>query len=121
MTAQKLGIPYVEDMGEWSDRFRHHLKRIQNIDIKLILTDITKPMEPEWKNKKQEVSEDFIWAMRPGALDEIIKREYNADPGTLKAKNLLTEFKEYHFRSRRNTFRRRIDFFWTKQQETETL
>ena len=48
-----IQLSYLEDTGldgkkiytpkEWTERFRHNIKRIHNIDIKPILTDDTVP------------------------------------------------------------------------------
>ena len=54
-TTRKIQLPYLEDTGldgkkiytprEWTERFRHYVKRIHNIDIKQILTDDTIPTD----------------------------------------------------------------------------
>ena len=69
-TATKIKLPYLEDTGvdrkkiytprEWTDRFRHYVKRIHNIDIKQILTDDTVPTDGNWDTKEPEIRQVFI-------------------------------------------------------------
>ena len=63
-TTTKIQLPYLEDTGldgkkiytprEWTERFRHYVKRIHNIDIKQILTDDTVPTDGNWIQKNQK-------------------------------------------------------------------
>ena len=64
-TTTKIQLPYLEDTGldgkkiytprEWTERFRHYVKRILNIDIKQILTDDTVPTDENWNTKEPEI------------------------------------------------------------------
>ena len=64
--ATKIQLPYLEDTGldgkklytpECTERFRHYIKRIHNIDIKQILTDDTVPTSDPWDTKKTQKSD----------------------------------------------------------------
>ena len=78
---------------EWTDRFRHYIKRIHNIDIKPVFTE-GKITDPNSNGKEEEMRKDFVWGDGPGALEEITKGEYNTDPDNIKADALMTMFKE---------------------------
>ena len=94
ITAKKIQLPYLEDTGldgkkiytprEWTERFRHYVKRIHNIDIKEILTDDTVPTDENWNTKEPEIRQDFIWSAGPSAIEIITKGEFNTDPDTIK-------------------------------------
>ena len=68
--ATKIQLPYLEDTGldgkklytpkEWTERFRHYIRRIHHIDIKQILTDDTVPTGDSWITKEPEICHDFI-------------------------------------------------------------
>ena len=68
--ATKIQLPYLDDTGldgkkiytpkEWTERFRHYIKRIYNIDIKPILTDDTVLTGDPWDTKEPEIRQDFI-------------------------------------------------------------
>ena len=70
--ATKIQLPYLEDTGldgkklytpkEWTERLRHDIKRIYNIDIKPILTDDTVPTGDPWNTKEPDIRQNFIWA-----------------------------------------------------------
>ena len=63
MTNPNITVPYLEDTGldgkkiytprEWTERFRHYIKRIHDIDIKPILTE-GKITDPNWTEKKKK-------------------------------------------------------------------
>ena len=83
--ATKIQLPYLEDTGlngkkmympkEWTERFRHYMKRIRihTIDIKQILTDDTVPAVENWNTKEPEIRQDFIWGTGPSATEIITK------------------------------------------------
>ena len=67
--ATKIQLPYLEDTGldgkklytpkEWTERLRHYIKRIYNIDIKPILTDDT--YQPETRGiQKSQISDKIL-------------------------------------------------------------
>ena len=126
--ATKIQLPYLEDTGldgkklytpkEWTERLRHYIKRIYNIDIKPILTDDTVPTGETWNTKEPEIRQDFIWGAGPSAIEIITKGEFNTDPDTITTDKLIQLFKEYYI-TKRNTYHSRGDFFWAKQ-ENET-
>ena len=104
-TATKIQ-PYLEDTGldgkkiytprEWTERFRHYVKRIHNIDIKEILTDNTVPTDENWNTKEPEIRQDFIWSAGPSAIETITKGEFNTDPDTIKTEKLIQLFREHY-------------------------
>ena len=59
---------------EWTERFRHYIKRIHDVDLEPIFME-EKITDPNWDAKEEELRKDFIWGTRPGALDEITKGE----------------------------------------------
>ena len=91
--ATKIQLPYLEDTGldgkkiytpkEWTERLRHYLKRIYNIDIKPILTDDTVPTGDPWNTKEPDIRQDFFWGAGPSAIEIITKGEFNTDPDTI--------------------------------------
>ena len=127
MATTTINLPYLEDTTvdgkkifshkEWTERFRHYIKRTHNVDIKSISTDGT-ITDANWDAKKDEIRQDFIWGAGPGAINEITKGEFNTDPDTIEADRLLTLFKET-YKPKRNTYHSRGDFFWAKQEESE--
>ena len=128
-TTTKIQLPYLEDTRldgkkmytprERTERFRHYIKRIHNIDIKQILTDDTVPTDENWNTKEPEIRQDFIWGARPSAIEIITKGEFNTDPDTIKVEKLIQLFWEYYMPNR-NTYHSCGDFFWTKQEVNET-
>ena len=126
--ATKIQLPFLEDTGldrkklytykEWTERFRHYIKRIHNLDNKQILTDDIVPNGDPWDTKEPEIRKDFIWAARPSAIEIITKVEFNTDPDTIKTDKLIQLFREYYM-PKRNTYHSRGDFFWAKQEENE--
>ena len=126
--ATKIQLPYLEDTGldgkklytpkEWTERLRHYIKRIYNIDIKPILTNDTVPTGDPW-NTKPDIRQDFIWGAGPSVIEIITKGEFNTDPDTITTDKLIQLFKEYYM-PKRNTYHSRGDFFWAKQEENET-
>ena len=127
--ATKIQLPYLEDTGldgkkiytpkEWTERFRHYIKRIHNIDIKPKLTDDTVPTSDPWNTKEPEIRQDFIWGAGPSAIEIITKGEFNTDPDTIKTDKLIQLFREYYL-PKRITYHSRGDFYWAKQEENET-
>ena len=127
--STKIKLPYLEDTGldgkkiytpkEWTERFRHYIKRIYNIDIKPILTDDTVPNGDPWDTKEPEIRQDFIWGAGPSAIEIITKGEFNTDPDTIKTDKLIQLFREYYI-PKGNTYHSRGDFFWAKQKDNET-
>ena len=96
-TATKILLPYLENTGldgkeiytsrEWTERFRHYIKRIHDIDIEQILTDDTVPTDGNWDSKEPEIRQKFIWEAGPSTIGIITKREFNPDPDTIKIEN----------------------------------
>ena len=128
-TTSKIQIPYVEDFGfdgkklytpkEWTERLRHYIKRIYNIDIKPALSGETIPTNNSWTEKEPEIRQNFIWGAGPPAIENITRGEFNTDPDTINTERLLQLFKDYYM-PKRNTHRSRGDFISTKQEENET-
>ena len=83
-TATKIQLPYLEDTGldgkkiytprEWTERFRHYVKRIHNIDIKEILTDDTVPTDENW-NKKNQKSDKISFGAPDRRLSNLSPKE----------------------------------------------
>ena len=128
-TKNNILLPYLEDTGldgkrlytpkEWTERLRHYIKRIHNIDIKPALSGETMPTSNEWTTKEPEIRQDFIWGAGPSAIETITKGEFNTDPDTINTEKLIQLFKDYYM-PKRNTYHSRGDFFWAKQEENET-
>ena len=88
--ATKIQLPYLEDTeldgkkiytpNEGTERFRHYIKRIHNIDIKPILTDDTKLTGDQWDTKEPQIKQDFIWGAGPSAIEIITKGELTRTP-----------------------------------------
>ena len=104
---------------EWTERLRHYIKRIHDIDIKPALSGETMPTSTEWTTKEPEIRQDFIWGAGPSAIETITKGEFNTDPDTINTERLIQLFKDYYM-LKRNTYHSRGDFFWAKQEENET-
>ena len=72
--ATKIQLPYLEDIRldgkilytpkEWTERFRHYIKRIHSIDIKQILTDDTVLTGDPWDTKEPEIRPRFYLGRR---------------------------------------------------------
>ena len=128
-TKNNILLPYLEDTGlygkklyttkEGTERLRHCIKRIYNIDIKPALSGETIPTSNEWTTKEPEIGQDFIWGAERSAIETITKGEINTDPDTINTEKLIQLFKDYHM-PKRNTYHSRRDFFWAKQEENET-
>ena len=120
VVATKIQLPYLEDTGldgkkkytpkEWTERFRHYIKRIYNIDIKPILTDEIVQIGDPWETKELEIRQDFIWVAGPSAIKIITKGEFNTDPDTIKTDKLIQLPRECYM-PKRNTYHSRGDFF----------
>ena len=64
-TKNNILLPYLEDTRldgkklyipkEWTERLRHYIKRMYNIDIKLALSGETIPTSTEWTTKEPEI------------------------------------------------------------------
>ena len=50
---------------------------------------------------------------------QITRAEYKTDPDSIEIKELIRLYTEYYM-PKRNTYHNRGDFFWAKQQESET-
>ena len=128
-TKSNILLPYLEDTGldgkklytpkEWTERLRHYIKRIHDIDIKPALSGETMPTSNEWTTKEPEIRQDFIWGAGPSAIETITKGEFNTDPDTINTERLIQLFKDYYM-PKRNTYHSRGDFFWAKQEDNET-
>ena len=124
-----IQLPYLEDTGldgkklytpkEWTERLRHYIKRIYDIDIKPALSGETIPTSTRWTEKEPEKRQDFNWGAGPTAIEKITKGEFNTDPDTIDTEILLQLFKDYYM-SKRNTYHSRGAFFWAKQEENDT-
>ena len=120
-------LPYLEDTGldgkklytpkEWTERLRHYIKRIHDIDIKLALSGETMPTSTEWTAKEPEIRQYFIWGAGPSAIETITKGEFNADPDTINTEKLIQLFKDYYM-PKRNTYHIFLggDFFWARRK-----
>ena len=128
-TTNNILLPYLEDTGldgkklytpkEWTERMRHYIKRIHDIDIKPALSGETMPKNNGWTGKEPTIRQDFIWGTGPSAIEIISKGEFNTDPDTINTEKLIHLFKDYYM-PKRNTYHNRGDFFWAKQEENET-
>ena len=118
MTAitSNIQLPYLEDIGlegkklhtpkEWTERLRHYIKQIYNIDVKPALSGETIPTRNSWTEKELEIRQDLIWGAGPSAIANITKGEFNTDPNTINTKRLLQIFKDYYL-PKRNTYHSR--------------
>ena len=105
-TKSSILLPYLEDTGldgkklytpkEWTERLRHYIKRIHDIDIKPALSGETKPTSTEWAAKEPEIRQDFIWGAGPSAIETITKGVFNTDPDTINTERLIQLFKDYY-------------------------
>ena len=123
-TSNKILLPYLENTGLDGINYippknTPYIKRIHNIDIKPALSGETIPTSNEWTTKEPEIRQDFIWVAGPTAIETITKGEFNTDPDTINTETLIQLFKDYYM-AKRNTYRSRGEFFWTKQEENET-
>ena len=128
-TTNNILLPYLEDTGldgkklytpkEWTERMRHYIKRIHDIDMKPTLSGETMPTNNGGTEKEPMIRQDFIWGAGPSAIEIISKGEFNTDPDTINTEKLLQLFKDYYM-PKRNTYHKRGDFFWAKQEENET-
>ena len=92
------------------------MKRIHNINIKLILTDDTVPSGDPCDTKEPDIRQDFIWSAGPSAIEIITKGEFNTDTDTIKTDKLIKLFREYYM-PKRNTYKSRGDFKDVKQED----
>ena len=128
-TKSNILLPYLEDTGldgkkqytpkEWTERLRHYIKRIHDIDIKPALSGETMPTSNEWTTKEPVIRQDFIWGAGPSAKETITKGEFNTDPDTINTERLIQLFKDYYM-PKRNTYHSRRDFSRAKQEDNET-
>ena len=127
-TTNNILLPYLEDTGldgkklytpkEWTERMRHYIKRIHDIDIKPALSGETMPTNNGW-TERDTIRQDFIWGAGSSAIEIISKGDFNTDPETINTKKLIQLFKDYYM-PKRNTYHNRGEFFWAKQEENET-
>ena len=64
-TTNNILLPYLEDTGldgkklytpeEWTERMRHYIKRIHDIDIKPALSGETMPTNNGWTEKEPSI------------------------------------------------------------------
>ena len=128
-STNNLLLPYLDDTGldgkklytakEWTERMRHYIKRIHDIDIKPALSGETMPTNNGWTEKETTIRQDFIWGAGPSAIEIISKGEFNTDPDTINIEKIIQLFKDYYM-PKRNTYHNRGDFFWAKEEENET-
>ena len=83
MTTVKnnIQLPYLENTGldgkklytpkEWTERLRHYIIRIYDIDIKPALSGETIPTSNRWTEKEPEKRQDLIWGAGPSAIENI--------------------------------------------------
>ena len=112
-TSNNILLPYLEDTGldgkkiytpkEWTERLRHYIKRIHNIDIKPASSQKTIPTSNEWTTKEPEITQDFIWGAGSSAIETITKGEFNTDTDTINTEKLIQLFKDYYM-PKRNTY-----------------
>ena len=112
-TKNYLLLPYLEDTGldgkklytpkERTERLRHYIKRIYNINKKPALSGETKPTSNEWTTKETETRQDFIRGAGPPAIQTITEGEFNTDPDTINTEKLIQLFKDYYV-PKRNTY-----------------
>ena len=125
-TSNNILLPYIEDTPldgkklytpkEWTERLRHYIKRIHNIDMKPALSgEETIPKSNEWTTEEPQIRQDFIWGAGPSAIKTITKGEFKTDPDTIKTEKLIQLFKDYYV-PERNTYHSRGVFFWLKQE-----
>ena len=124
-----IQLPYLEDTGldakklytpkEWTERLRHYIKQIYDVDIKPALSGETIPTSSRWTEKEPVIRPNLIWGAGPSAIENITKGEFNTDPDTIDTERLLQLFRDYYM-PKRNTYHSRGDFFWAKQEENET-
>ena len=86
-------------LKEWTERFRHYIKRIYNVDIKQMVTDDTVPIGEPWDTKEQEIRQDFICGAGPSAIGIITRGESNMNPDYIKIDKLIQVFWEYYMPS----------------------
>ena len=128
-TTNNILLPHLEDTGldgkkiytpkEWTERLRHYIKRIHDIEIKPALSGETMPTNNEWTEKEPTIRQDFVWGAEPSAIETTSKEEFNTDPDTINTEKLLQLVKDYYM-PKRNSYHNRGDFFWAKQEENET-
>ena len=93
-----------------------HEEKIQNRHSRFDTGD--EMTQTGWPEKQTEVK-DFIWGTGREALYQMTRAEYKTELYKLAIKNLIRRIKEY-FLPKRNMYRNRFEFFWTKETETET-
>ena len=103
-TKNNIVLPYLEDTGldgkklytpkEWTERLRHYIHRIYNIDIKPALSGETIQTNIERTTKEPEIRQDFIRGAGPSAIETITKGELNTDLNTINTEKLIKLFKD---------------------------
>ena len=104
-TTNNILLPYLDDKGldgnklytpkERTERMRHYIKRIHDIDIKPALSGETIPTNTGWTAKEPIIRQDFIRGAGPFAIEMITKGEFNTDPDTINTVLLIQLFKDY--------------------------
>ena len=102
-TTNNILLPYLEDTGldgkklytpkEWTERMRHYIKRIHDIDIKPALSGETMPTNNGWTEKEPIIRQVF-WGAGPSAIETITKGEFNTDPDRIKTEKLVQLFED---------------------------
>ena len=97
-------LPYFEDTGldgtklytpkTWTERMRHYIKRIHDIDIYPASSGEAMPTNNGWTEKEPTIRQDFIWGAGPCAIEIISKGEFNTDPDTINTEKLIQLFKD---------------------------
>ena len=110
-TATNIQLPYLEHTDfdgkklytprEWTERFRHYVRRIHKFAIKQKLLDDKAPTGDPSNTKEAEIRQDFIWAAKPSAIEINTKGEFNADPDSIKTDKLKELFREYYMPKRK--------------------
>ena len=83
IASNNIQLPYLEDTGldgkklytpkKWTERLRHYIKRIYDIEIKPALSGETILTSNRWTEKEPEIRQDFIWGAGPSAFENITK------------------------------------------------
>ena len=127
-TTKNILLTYLEDNGldgqklftpeKLTERMRHYIKRIHNIDLEPALSGETITTNHGWTEKEPIKRQDFIWGAGPYAIETITKGAINTEPDTIKTEKLIQLFKDYYM-PKRITYHSRGDF-WANQEEIET-
>ena len=91
---------------------RFRMKRNHVIDTKPVLTDGTETPEAKWNNREEKRRKKYM-GHQPK------KVEYDADPDSMKAKQLSEKLNDHCLPN--NTNHTKNEFLWTKQEETKSM